>query len=101
MIKDTKPLSLIEVRELITDKEEEKKELNVFVKRFAKLDLKDAKKLREELENSGIIRIKAEHIAKIIDFLPEDVSDVNKIFVDTSLEENEINKIIEIVKKYR
>src|SRR3989338_6402520 len=101
MIKDTKPLSLIEVRELITDKEEEKKELNVFVKKFANLDLKDAKKLREELENSGIIRIKAEHIAKIIDFLPEDASDMNKIFSDTSLEENEIKKIIEIVKKYR
>lgn len=101
MIKNTTPLSLVEVKELITDEEEEKKELKAFVKRFAKLDLKDAKKLREELESSGIIRIKAEHTAKIIDFLPEDASDVNKIFVDTSLEENEINKIIEIVKKYR
>jgi len=100
MIKNITPLSLIEVRELITD-EEEKKELKAFVKRFAKLDLKDARKLREELENSGIIRIGAEHIAKIIDFLPEDASDVTKIFADTSLDENEINKIIEIVKKYR
>ena len=99
MIKNTIPLSLIEAKELIKD-DEEKSELKAFLKKFAKLDLKDAKKLREELENSGIIRVKAEHIAKIIDFLPEDASDANKIFVDTSLEENEINKIIEIVKKY-
>ena len=100
MIKNTIPLSLVEAKELIKD-DEEKSELKAFLKKFAKLDLKDAKKLKEELENSGIIRIKAEHIAKIIDFLPEDASDVNKIFVDTSLEENETNKIIEIVKKYR
>lgn len=101
MIKNTIPLSLTEVKELIKDEGEEKNELKAFLKKFAKLDLKDAKKLKEELESSGIIRIKAEHIAKITDFLPEDASDVNKIFVDTSLEENEINKIIEIVKKYR
>jgi len=99
MIKNTIPLSLIEAKELIKD-DEEKSELKAFLKKFAKLDLKDAKKLKEELENSGIIRVKAEHIAKIIDFLPEDASDINKIFIDTSLEENEINKIIEIVKKY-
>lgn len=101
MIKNTIPLSLTEVKELIKDDGEEKNELKAFLKKFAKLDLKDVKKLREELESSGIIRIKAEHIAKIADFLPEDASDVNKIFIDTSLEENEINKIIEIVKKYR
>ncbi|MBI2124317.1 hypothetical protein HYT92_00855, partial [Candidatus Pacearchaeota archaeon] len=46
-------------------------------------------------------KLKPENIAKIIDFLPEDASDINKIFIDTGLDENETAKIIEIVKKYR
>jgi DNA-directed RNA polymerase subunit F len=32
--------------------------------------------------------------------LPHDAEDVRKIVVDTGVEENEITKILEIVKKY-
>jgi len=48
-----------------------------------------------------MIKLKADHIVKVIDFLPEDASDVNKIFSDVSLDENETNKILDIVKKYK
>jgi DNA-directed RNA polymerase subunit F len=37
---------------------------------------------------------------KIVDFLPENAEEVNKIFNEVSLNEEEINKILEIVKKY-
>ena len=101
MIKNVIPLSLAEVRESIKGVEDEKKELEAFLKKFTKLDAKEASELRKELEGTGIIKLKPENIAKIIDFLPEDASDINKIFIDTSLDENESAKIIEIVKKYR
>jgi len=101
MIKNVIPLSLAEVRESIKGVEDEKKELKAFLKKFAKLDAKEASELRKELEGTGIIKLKPENIVKIIDFLPEDASDINKIFIDTSLDENESAKIIEIVKKYR
>ena len=42
-----------------------------------------------------------EYIIKVIDFLPEDASDVNKIFTEVSLDENEIKQITEIVKKHK
>ena len=45
--------------------------------------------------------MKGEHVAKIIDFLPEDASDLNKIFTDVSLDENEIKQIKDIVAKYK
>jgi len=102
MIIETKPLSLAETEEIVETLEtEEEKEIRSFLKKFIKLDAEKAKQLRKELESLEIMRMKDEHIVKIIDLLPEDVSDINKIFAEVSLEENEINKILEVVKKYK
>ena len=46
------------------------------------------------------MKVKQEHIAKIIDFVPEKAEDLNKIFNDINLEEDEITKILSEVKKY-
>ena len=46
------------------------------------------------------MKLKEEHIVKIIDFLPETSEDLNKIFSDVSLDEKEINEILEIVRRY-
>jgi len=99
MIKSMKPLSLIEAKELVG--ESENKQLEQHLKRFIKLKKQEAGKLRKELEELENLKIKGEYIVKIIDLLPEDASDVNKIFVDVSLDENEIKQILEIVGKYR
>ena len=42
----------------------------------------------------------SEQIIKIIDFLPKDADDVRKVLASASIEENEIAKILEIVKGY-
>jgi len=97
------PLSLIEVKELLKKipENEKSKELVAYIKKFVKISEEDGKKLKEELKTLDIIKLKPEHIAKIIDLLPEDPEDIRKIFVNVSLTENEISKILEIVKKYR
>lgn len=96
------PLSMAETLEIVEtiDKSEEKKETITFLKKFIKIKPEDAKKLRAELENSGIMKINAEHIVKIIDLLPETETELNKIFVNESLDGDETNKILEIVKKH-
>ncbi len=96
MIKDMKALSMVEASKYI-----ENEELNAFVKKFTKMKDKVAAKMREELEKIGSMRIKEEHIAKIIDIMPEDSQDIAKIFSDVSLDENESSQILEIVKKYK
>ena len=48
-----------------------------------------------------MLKLKQEHIVKIVDLLPEDALDLNKIFTDVSLDEDETTKILEIVKKYK
>jgi len=103
MIKNSQALSMPEVKKLLGGLEdsERKKQLEVFIKKFSKMPIKKAEELKKELRTLNMIKLKEEHIVKIIDVLPEDSSDINKIFIDVSLDEDETNKILEIVKKYK
>lgn len=100
MILDRTPLNMNEVQEILKDIPDgnKKEEMNVFLKKFLKTKSGQAKKIKEELEKLDLLKLKREHIVRIVDMLPEDASDLNKIFIDVSLSEEEINKILEIVK---
>jgi len=100
MIKQMKPLSLIEAKKIVNENQENE-ELNEYFKKFSKIKEKDALELRKEIEELKNHKIKPDHVVKIVDFLPEDASDLNKIFVDMSLDDNEIKQILEIVSKYK
>ncbi len=101
MIKNSEPLSMAEVVEFVEKENED--ELNVvgFIKKFNKLNSKDAKELKEELGKLEIIKIKTDYIIKMIDLLPETPEELNKIFVDVSLDEDETKKILDTIKKYK
>ncbi len=103
MIKDTTALNLAEVKKALggVEDSEKKKRLEVFIKKFSKIQIKKSEELKKELQELNLLKLKSEHIVKIIDVLPEDASDLNKIFVDVSLDEDETNKVLDIVKKYR
>ena len=100
MILDRTPLNMNEVELAIKDiaDSEKKQEIELFLKKFLKTKAGSAKKIKEALEKLDSIKIKREHIVKIVDLLPNDSSDLNKIFTDVSLNEDENNKILEIVK---
>ena len=100
MIKEMKPLTILEAKEIV-EANDGKEEMKPFFKKFIKLKAKDVAEMKKELEDLDNHKIKAEHIVKIIDFLPEGASDINKIFIDVSLDENEIKQIDDIVKKYK
>lgn len=90
---------MAEAKDIIEEGEDEK-DIAGFIKKFSKISIKDAKKMREELSSLEVMQVKEEHIVKIIDLLPEDSADLNKIFVDVSLDEGDIGKILDVVKKY-
>lgn len=100
MILDRQALSMCDVKELLESvpDSEKKEKTEEFIKKFSKIKLDKAKKIREALERLDLLKIKEEHIVKIIDISPEDASDLNKIFTDASLTEDETNKILDIVK---
>ncbi|MBU0466199.1 MAG: hypothetical protein KJ718_02665 [Nanoarchaeota archaeon] len=99
MIHSKNPLTLAEVQDIVKPLEE-RQEIKAYLKKFTKLSKDKALKLKEEIKSLGNMKIKEEHIVKLIDFLPKDAEDVNKIFIDTSLTEEETNAILEIVNKY-
>ena len=104
MIKEMTPLSLAETMELVDttgEDSEESKEVKGFLKKFTKLKVNKAKEMEKELKELNMVKLKEEHIIKIIDILPEDAADLNKILVDVSLDEDESKKILEVVKKYK
>ena len=98
MIKDSFPLSTVEAIHLMEVAKAENSELKGFSNKFVKEDIKVAKKVRKEIEELGLLKVKAEHIAKLIDLMPDNLEDLNKIFIDVGLDENESNKILNIFK---
>lgn len=101
------PISLGEIKEIIGQKQEgEGKKIEMlreYINKFSKLNSVEAKKLREELRALNIAKLDEEHLVKIIDLLPIDADDIRKIFYGSpiSLNQNEIQKILEIIAKYR
>ena len=95
-------LDLGEVKKIIGSLDsEKKKQLEGFIKKFSKIKQEKAEQLRKGLSELGLLKLKEEHIVKIIDILPEDAPDLNKIFIDISLNEDETNKILEVIKKHK
>ncbi len=100
MIKERMPLTMNEAREVLEDLKEtdRNKDIKAFIKKFAKLDDKQAKKLKQELESLEIIKLRQADIIKIIDIVPENATELNKIFTETSLDTDETTKILDTIK---
>lgn len=101
MINNKQPLSMAESQEFIDSDTDKGKEMIGFIKKFIKLKPKKAKELRKKLQKMEMIKLKDKHISKIIDLLPETSEDLNKVFNDVGLNEDETKKILDTIKEYR
>ena len=98
MILSKKPLTLAEVDALV-EKGEEKKLIHDYLKKFVALKKDEAEKMLSDLRALNNPKLKEENLVKLVDFLPKDVEDVNKILNEVSLSEAEANAILGIVQK--
>jgi len=100
MIKERKPLNIYETLETIDSLKEtdRSKDLKIFIKKFSKTTPAKAKKLNAALEALDIIKLKNSDIVKIIDIMPENAVELNKIFTEVSLDADETNKILDAIK---
>lgn len=101
MIKNNEPLSMAEALEYVKQESESGKEIVGFIKKFAKIKPADAKKLRKKLQEMDIIKINNSGICKIIDFLPDNAEDLNKVLPDANLNEDETKKILDAIKEFK
>jgi DNA-directed RNA polymerase subunit F len=60
-----------------------------------------ALEMKEELRTLDLIKLKEAHIVKIIDFMPTDASELNKVLIEVSLDQDEVTKILDVVKKFK
>tara|TARA_Y100000294_G_C8468384_1_gene301607 strand:+ start:270 stop:572 length:303 start_codon:yes stop_codon:yes gene_type:complete len=100
MIKNNQLLSIAEIGKYVK-KDKDNEEFFKFMKNFVKLDAKQAKELRKKIEGLKLMKIRSEHLVKIIDLMPEDEEDLNKIFIDISLDKDEAKKVLDTVKEFK
>jgi len=102
---DTDPITIAEVKNMLEELSEHYEltyEQNLtldHVTKFSKLDEESAKKLVEELSEL----IKKTQAIKVADIMPEDMADLRLIFAKErgSFKQEDLEKILEIVDKYR
>ena len=99
VIREEKPLSISEVNELLGEGEKAEK-MKEFIKDLKILKLEDAKKLKDELKAMEILKLKDSHIVKIVDFVPKDASELNKVLSDLALDKEEVDKILNVTQNY-
>jgi len=97
MINESKPISMAESVEYL----EKDSDIMQFTKKFKILKVKEAKELRKKLEELNLIKLDDRHNSKIIDLMPEKAEELNKIFVDIGLNEDETKKILDTVKEFK
>lgn len=101
MITNNEPLSMAEAIVYAKKDAGTGKEIIGFIKKFTKLKPAEAKELKKKLKELDLIKLNDKHIVNLVDFLPEDREEVNKIVVEANLNEDEIKKILETIKEFK
>ena len=99
-VKEETPITLAEVVTLAGDSEKADS-IKKFIKGFNKMDVAKAREMKVALVELDLIKLKDEHIVKIVDFMPSDAADLNKVLVEVSLDGDEVTKILEVVKNFK
>ena len=101
MIKENNSLSIVEALEYADSKNESEAKIKKFMVNFKKLDIKEAKNLREKIKGMELLKVRDTHISKIIDLVPENKEDLNKIFTEVGLDEDESKQILNAIEEFR
>lgn len=104
---EEKPISLPEMDYHIQEMKKRDKEINFRAKKVEEYlkvvpKVKDYKKITKELEDLQIQRLRPKHIALIINILPIDMDSLRAILSgeNITLKDDDLNKIVDVVKKY-
>jgi len=79
----------------------ESEELTNFIKKFTDFNQKKAKELRQKLESLDLMKMSPDYLVKIIDLMPDNQEELNKIFTGANLDENESKKILDTIKNFK
>ena len=92
------PVPLADIKDYIKDLDD-KKPLEDYLKKFSKTKKEKAHEIIEGVRALDNPKIKETDLVKIADFSPTTIGEVNKIFTELNLTEDEANAILDIIKK--
>ena len=101
------PLTMAELKDKLEDIKKRDKELNEraqktqdYLNKFVKLKEKEALKLKDEVTNLKIPRLKDKHIIKIIDIIPKDMDSLKLIFSaeNITIKQEDLQRILDTIK---
>ena len=98
-VTEERPITMAEVVAMAGNSEKAES-IKKFIKGFTKMNVKKAEEMKEELRALDLIKLKEGYIVKIVDFMPTDASELNKVIVEVSLDADEVNKILEVTGKF-
>ena len=101
MISNNQPLSIAESAEYVKESKDGETNMRAFIKKFTKLKPQEGKVLREKLKKLDLMKMKDTQIVKIIDLMPETPEELNKIFTEIGLDEDETKKVLDTVKEFK
>ena len=99
VIKEERPICMAEVASIAGDGEKSEA-IKQFIKKFGVLSLEDAKKMQEEIRALNILKLKESYIVKLVDFVPKDATELNKILSEASLDAEEVSKVLNVTQNY-
>lgn len=97
VVKEERPLMISEVHNLIKESDKAE-EIKKFLDTFGKVNLEKDLEIKKQLEELNLLKLKEQHIVKIVDFKPESVIELNKIISDVSLDSEEASKVLNVIK---
>jgi DNA-directed RNA polymerase subunit F len=99
VVRENKPVTMAEVSSLVGDSDKSGL-IKDFIKNFDILSVEKSMELVEELKKLDLIKLKDLYIVKIVDFMPGDAAELNKVVSGVSFDQEEITKILDVVGKY-
>ena len=105
-IEEKKPVTISEAKEILKEVKRQnyvQKQALEYATKFSKLSVTKSKKLIDELLEAGIPRIKDRHLVKLADLMPHTHDEMRAIFAkeEITLTKQDLDKVLEILKKYR
>ncbi|MBT3323986.1 hypothetical protein HN681_00990 [archaeon] len=103
---EEKPISLITIKEKLAIIEEERGELSfraektkAYLENFCQMDEKDVEKIKEDIINLNIPRLKDRQITKIVDICPKDLDSLKLLFSGEilTISEEDMKKILDVI----
>ena len=108
-IEESRSVPLTEVKTILATAEKRDTELNYrsnkakeFLDNFVTLSKSKSAELNKKLQGLNLTRLKEEHIAKIVDFLPKDANDLKIVLqaYPLSLPKKDQDAIVSAIKEF-